>query len=151
MNMMYHIRLYHTILAVLAIFAFITAELGIIHIWLGYSVGVVIIFRLLWASGGHQHVGLSRFYPDFEGISTRNIFTHPAISKILLLGIAVSVILASLTGILLYHTDSHNDFWEESHEFFANLMVIFVALHVTYLLLFKISLAKFMLFINPKK
>jgi len=37
----------------------------------------------------------------------------------------------------------------EAHELFANLLLLFVGLHVTYILLFKFPLAKFMLFI-PK-
>ena len=151
MSMIHYIRLYHAILAILALLAFVTGELGIIHIWLGYGVGAVIIFRLLWALNGHKQLGLSRFYPDFDGISVSNLMTHPAISKIFLLGIALSVILVTLTGILLDSTGNHNHFLEETHEFFANLMLVFVGLHVVYLLLFKMSLAKFMLFINPKK
>lgn len=39
---------------------------------------------------------------------------------------------------------------EEVHEFFGNLLLVFVGLHVSYLLLFKRPLAKFMLFI-PKQ
>jgi len=35
----------------------------------------------------------------------------------------------------------------EAHEFFANIMLLFVGMHVTYLLLFKRPLAKYMLFI----
>ena len=138
-------------MAILALLAFVTGELGIIHIWLGYGVAAVIIFRLLWALNGHKQLGLSRFYPDFDGISVSNLMTHPAISKIFLLGIALSVILVTLTGILLDNTGNHNHFLEETHEFFANVMLVFVGLHVVYLLLFKMSLAKFMLFINPKK
>ncbi len=39
---------------------------------------------------------------------------------------------------------------EEKYEFFGNLLLIFVGLHVSYLLLFKRPLAKFMLFV-PKR
>ncbi len=46
-----------------------------------------------------------------------------------------------------------NEALEETHEFFGNLLLIFVGLHVSYLLLFKRPLAKFMLFVpkNPNK
>ncbi|MBN8530474.1 MAG: hypothetical protein J0L97_01240, partial [Alphaproteobacteria bacterium] len=40
---------------------------------------------------------------------------------------------------------------EEVHEFFGNLLLVFVGLHVTYLLTFKRPLAKFMLFFPKKK
>lgn len=47
--MMNRIRIYHATLATLAVLAYLTGELGIIHAWLGYGVAVVIAFRLLWA------------------------------------------------------------------------------------------------------
>jgi cytochrome b len=54
-----------------------------------------------------------------------------------------------------YHDKKDEEFFEEAleetHEFFANLLLIFVGLHVTYLLLFKLPLEKFMLFIPKDK
>lgn len=151
MSIIHRIRLYHATLAVLAISAFVTGEIGAIHSWLGYGVGAVIIFRLLWAIGGNKQVGLSRFHPDFEGLKATNILTHPAISKALLLCVALSVVAATITGIALENMSTHNEFFEETHEFFANAMLLFVGAHVSYLLLFKRPLAKFMLFIANKK
>ena len=39
----------------------------------------------------------------------------------------------------------------EAHEFLANLLVVLVGAHVTYLLIFKRPLARFMLFAGAKK
>lgn len=150
MSMIHRIRLYHATLAILALLTYLTGDFDTIHVWLGYGVGVVIIFRLLWAFSGNRQVGLSRFYPDFDGLSISNMFTHPAISKTLLLGIAVSLIIATLTGIMMDRVTGDGGIWEEVHEFSANAMLFFVGAHVSYLLLFKRSLAKFMLFF-PKK
>ena len=150
MTMIHRIRLYHATLAILAILTYITGDFEFIHVLLGYGLSVVIIFRLLWALSGNKQMGLSRFYPDFEGLNITNMFTHPAISKTLLLGIAITLIIATLTGILMDQVTGDGGFWEEIHEFFANAMLIFVAAHVSYLLLFKRPLAKFMLFI-PRK
>jgi cytochrome b len=135
----------------LALLASITGEFGAIHSWLGYGVGVVIIFRLLWALGGNKQVGISRFYLDFEGLNVTNALTHPAISKSFLLAVALSVIAATMTGIAFENIDGHNDFVKETHEFFANAMLLFVCAHVAYLILFKRPLAKFMLFIQSGK
>ncbi|MFO1242084.1 MAG: cytochrome b/b6 domain-containing protein [Rickettsiales bacterium] len=174
MNIMQRIRIYHATLAILAILAYLTGELGLVHAWLGYGVAIVITLRLLWVLSGERQVGLMRFYPSFEGLKFDNAFTHPSISKTLILGIAVSLILATGTGIALdkgksiglanaelisnaYADDEDeeskgflSEALEESHELFANLMLLFVGMHVTYIVLFKFPLAKFMLFV-PKK
>ena len=169
------VRLYHATLAMFAILAFITGEMGIIHAWLGYGVAIIILLRLLWALSGDKQVGLTRFYPAFDGLKSGNLFTHPIISKLLMLGIAISLIVATGTGLVMdkgkaigmanaqliapaYADDdgerNPGEEGEESplgetHEFFANLMLLFVGLHVTYLLLFKMPLARSMLFMPP--
>lgn len=178
MSIMHRIRIYHAVLAVLAILAYLTGDDDGIHAWLGYAVAAVVVFRLLWALSGNPHVGLMRFYPKFEGLNLSNAFTHPAITKTFMLGIAVSLLSVTATGILMdqgksiglantqliapaFTDDDDHDHdkkkegfmdeaLEETHEFFGNLLLIFVGLHVSYLLLFKRPLAKFMLF-TPKK
>lgn len=171
MNILNRIRCYHATLAVLAFLAYATGELGIVHAWLGYGVAIVIVLRLLWALSGERQMGLMRFYPSFEGFSANNIFTHPAISKVLMLGIAVSLLAVTLTGIAIdkgkaiglskaktaitAHADDSKEIDEdekegllgETHELFANMLLLFVGMHVSYLILFKRPLAKFMLFI----
>lgn len=175
MNIMHRIRIYHATLASLAILAYLTGEWGLIHAWLGYGVAVVIVLRLLWALSGERQVGLMRFYPSFEGLKFDNAFTHPSISKSLMLGIAVSLMFATGTGLALdkgesvglanaeivtnaYADDDEHpeskgfmvEVLEESHELFANFLLLFVSMHVTYIVVFKFPLAKFMLFV-PKK
>jgi cytochrome b len=174
MNIMQRLRIYHATLAILAILAYLTGEkFTLLHAWLGYGVVIVISLRLLWALSGERQFGLMRFYPSFEGLKLDNAFTHPSISKSLMLGIALSLILATVTGIALdkgasiglanteiiananaYADDDEpkeskgflSEALEESHELFANLMLLFVGLHVTYIAFFKFPLAKFMLF-----
>jgi cytochrome b len=170
------IRGYHAALAVSSILAYLTGELGLIHAWLGYGVAVIIALRLVLALTGVRQLGLEKFYPSFEGLKIGNALTHPMVSRALLFGIATSLILTVLTGIFMdggkaigladanlmvgsaYADDGYehgrqghhaeNEFLEEGHEFFANLMLLFVGAHVAYLFLFKLPLAKFMLFMN---
>lgn len=175
MSIIYRIRIYHATLATFAMLAYLTGDFGIVHSWFGYGVAALIGLRLLWGLSGNPHVGLMRFYPSFEGLSLSNAFRHPAITKVFMLGIAISLLVVTATGITMdkgksiglanavlvsvaYADDNKHDkkeksFFEEAlketHEFFANLLLIFVGLHVSYLLLFKRPLAKFMLFI-PK-
>ena len=179
MTMLNRIRLYHITLALLAMLAYFTGELGLIHAWLGYGVAVVVLLRLFWALSGERQVGLSRFFPTLEGIGSGNILAHPAISKLLILGIALCLLVVTVTGISMdkgkslglaraggvapAHVEGvrggaqgENDAEEggaveETHELVANLLVLLVGMHVTYLLLFKWPLAKFMLFIPKSK
>jgi cytochrome b len=188
MNIMNRVRLYHALLAVLAIAAYLTGEIDPVHAWLGYGVSAVIVLRLLWALGGERQVGLMRFYPNFEGLKLKGAVTHPAISRVLMLGIALCLLTVTGTGIAMdqgrsiglgsaaertstqspaeprYADEGEDDEHEgeehgeegplsEIHELAGNLLLAFVGMHVTYLLLFKRPLAKFMLFLprNGKK
>jgi len=184
MNVMSRVRLYHATLASLAILAYLTGEIFPAHAWLGYGVAFVIAARLAWAIGGERQFGLTRFYPDFSGLKLKGAATHPAISRTLMLGIALTLVTATGTGIVMdggrslpslsadlaaapaiageqtetIRARDHDDDDEgereddegplsEVHELSANLLLLFVGLHVAYLILFKRPLAKFMLFL----
>jgi cytochrome b len=99
MSVLYRLRAYHWVLAVLVIAAYLTGEAGLLHAWLGYGVAAIIVFRLIWALSGVPQLGLFRFYPQFQGLRLDNAFTHPAISRTLLAAIAISLIGATATGI----------------------------------------------------
>lgn len=101
MNALYRLRLSHAALAVLATAAYLTGEEGSIHQWLGYGVAAVVIVRIGLAFTGAPQLGLMRFYPSFEGLRLGNLTTHPAISRTLLAGIAICVIGAVTTGIVM--------------------------------------------------
>jgi len=187
MNVMNRMRLYHALLAVLAVAAYLTGEIRPYHAWLGYGVAGVIVLRLLWASGGERQAGLMRVYPEFEGLKLKSLATHPAISRVLMLAIALSLLTVTGTGIAMdqgrsiglgapraesaapahgaegkirnrdaeHREDDEHEGEEhgeegplsEVHETAGTLLLVFVGLHVAYLLLFKRPLAKFMLFL----
>jgi cytochrome b len=173
MTTLSRLRIFHASLAGLAIAAYATGEAGIIHSWLGYGVAALILLRLIWAAAGEAQLGLSKFYPHFEGLKLGNLTTHPAISRTLLSGIALCLIGVTVTGVWmdqgkavglgspspaayrLNHDDEEGhdggEVMEEFHEAFANALVAFVALHILYLLAFKRPLALFMLFIREPR
>lgn len=101
MNAMHRLRAYHALLALLVVFAFLSPEWGQVHSWLGYGVAAMILVRLILALTGAPQLGLMRFYPHFHGLKLGSVFTHPAISGALLLGIAICVIGVTGTGIAL--------------------------------------------------
>jgi cytochrome b len=173
--LMHRLRAYHAVLAILAVLAYLTGEMGLIHAWLGYGVAALIVMRLALALFGLPQLGLFRFYPRFDRLTLGNAMTHPAISHTLLAGIAFSLITATATGIAMdggraiglaqheliasaYADDrdgerrgerEHDEgALSEMHELSANLLLLIVALHVTYLLLCKRPLALFMLYVG---
>ena len=147
MPLLRRIRIYHATLATLTVLAFVTGEAGLIHEWLGYGVAAVIVARLIWALSGVRQLGLMRFYPQFRGLRLDNAFTHPAVSRTILLSIAVCLIGVTVTGLAL--DDGRESVLEEIHEAMANILIWLVGAHVAYLLLFKRPLARFMLFFDP--
>lgn len=171
MAVMHRIRIFHAFLALTVLAAYFSAEMGLVHAWLGYGVAALILFRLIWALSGAPQLGLARFYPSFKDLHLQGIMTHPAISQVLLAGIALSVIGATGTGIMMdkgralqpsalssfslsdengreRREDEASEITEEAHEYLANLAIALVVLHVLYLLSFKFPLARFMLFAN---
>ena len=165
MSIIERIRAYLALLAVLAVAAFATGEAGAIHAWLGYAVALVILGRLVASLSGLKQLGLARFHPQFAGLNLGTALTHPAISRTLLAGIAISLIAVTATGI---HLDGGRTLgfgppalvaaaWGEhdggivgeAHEILANLLVVLVALHVLYLATCKRGLVRFMLFLRP--
>lgn len=101
MTAMHRLRLYHALLALLVLFAFFSPEWGRAHLWLGYGVAGVILLRLAMIFTGAPQLGLSRFYPHFHGLKLGTAFTHPAISRVLLLAIAVTLLGVTGTGIVM--------------------------------------------------
>jgi cytochrome b len=180
---MHRLRLYHAVLALIVILAFFSPEWGRLHLWLGYGVGVMILVRLLLVLTGARQLGLSRFYPEFHGLKLDNMFAHPAISRVLLMSIAVTLVGATGTGIAMdggrsfglsqspasapasrsveARDDADADEGEgeeeeegplgEAHELLGNLLMALVGAHVAYLIVFKRPVARFMLFVEPRK
>lgn len=170
MSLMHKVRIYHAALAVLTVLAYLTGDFGIVHAWLGYGVAIVIASRFLWAIFNPRQLGLNRFYPEFNGLRFDNFYRHPAVSKTLILVIALTLCGATLTGVAMdggkaigfadvnvvgtalangHDEDDNgdgNEFIEEIHEVFSNFLIFFVILHAAYLLLFKRPLARFMLY-----
>ena len=174
---MHKIRVYHAALAVLTILAYLSGDFGLAHDWLGYVVAAIICFRLLWALFNPRQLGPIRFYSEFNGLRFDNAYRHPAVSKALTLGIAVSLIGATLTGVAMdgglaigfagfsavapahanrdagerHGNDDGNEFLEEINASLSSLVIRFVILRATYLLFFKRPLARCILYQDRRK
>jgi cytochrome b len=144
MSLMHKVRVYHAALAIVTILAYLTGDFGALHDWLGYVVAAIVVLRLLWAVFNPRQLGLNRFYPLFDGIEWGTALTHPAINRSLILSVAVSVIVATLSGLLTLGDDG--EMIEDLHEGPSSLVIWAVMLHGGYVYLFKRPLARFMLY-----
>ncbi|NBU29863.1 MAG: hypothetical protein EBS42_17105 [Caulobacteraceae bacterium] len=197
MSILSRLRAYHALLAILVLVAYFGADWHRLHVWVGYGVAAVILLRLGMALSGSPQLGLSRFYPQFSGLTLNTLATHPLVSHGLLLGIAICLLGVTATGIVMdggrafglvrpvaagampkrpealapsvevrdrdeatepSEGRGHEDGEEgedgplgQAHQLFATVLMALVATHVTYLLLFKRPLARFMIFFPARK
>jgi len=192
MNVYRKLRLYHAMLASSALAAYATGEAGIVHAWIGYALVGIILFRLAWGMFGPSQFRIGRFLPDLASLLRIRAANDPAIARVLLGGVVVSLLLVVGTGIALdqrtslhlvaeartvpvprvdFHLrgasmthgttttpnagkdddDEKEDWLQDLHEFSANLMFLFVGVHVSYMILFRRPLAMFMLFVPGQK
>jgi cytochrome b len=136
------VRVFHWLLAVAFIGAFVTAEserYRQLHVALGYTVLGLLLFRLVWAFTGSRYARLSSFAfgPNavlaylrsmLSGAPTHYVGHNPAGSWSIYAIIALGVV-AGVTG---YAVDNETGArWTEAlHEGAANTMLAVVILHV---------------------
>lgn len=145
-------RIFHWVLVVSFFVAYWTEEEFLaIHTLAGYLVIALLVFRLLWGFTGGTYARFSSFicYPSesfayltalIQRKAPRYLGHNPAGSAMIVLMLS-SIFLTVMTGLAVYGADQHagplaglirgnDDFWEESHEFFANLCLLLIFAHV---------------------
>jgi cytochrome b len=136
------VRLVHALLALSFAGAWLTAEseaLHLIHITLGYTVGGLVAFRLVWGLIGSRTARFSSFVKSpqaawrYLGALTSGQPEHHtghnpagAWAIVALLGLGLA------TAVLGWATETERlpDAWEELHEAAATLMLAVVGLHL---------------------
>jgi len=152
------VRIFHWSLVAAFTIAYFTddEELLLPHVWAGYAIIGLLVFRLLWGFVGTAHARFSdfiyaptvafRFVKDtFKGKAKRYLGHNPAGGWMIIL-LLIMLTLISITGLLLYGADEHagplagvmagagkdmEEMLEELHELFANFTVFLVAIHLT--------------------
>jgi cytochrome b len=164
------VRLFHWILVLAFVFAFCSQSgwfakireqllpeewLQTLHIWAGYTIAGLLLFRLIWGLIGPRYARFSDFiygprdiFAYVKAVLTlqapRHLGHNPAggaMIIILLLSLAITVSaglmlygaekgLGPLAGLLMDSSDNAIDAFRAVHKFFANFTVILVIGHL---------------------
>jgi len=164
------VRLFHWTLVLAFLFAFCSQSewfesvrerllpeewLQTIHVWAGYTIAGLLLFRLIWGFIGPRYARFSDFIYGPRDIFTytkavltlrapRHLGHNPAggaMIILLLLSLAITVSagvllygaekgLGPLAGLLVDSSDDAIDAFKEVHEFFANFTMILVIGHL---------------------
>ncbi|MRI58596.1 MAG: hypothetical protein C6H99_03705 [Epsilonproteobacteria bacterium] len=149
-------RIFHWLLALYILIAFLSSEeenLLTIHAAVGYGIGVLVLFRLIWGFWGPRY---SRFrdWPlsikeaiDYIFHITRPKKLYPGhnpAAALVMMGIIVVTFFSVLTGLLAYGIQEgrgilaflHSplfkemEIFEEVHEFFTTLLLLLIGAHL---------------------
>ncbi len=150
------VRIFHwSLVASFFIAYFVTEENLPVHVWAGYVVLGLVLFRLVWGLVGTRHARFADFVRRPSTVvaflrdsvarrSPRHLGHNPA-GGWMIVAMLVSLILLTVTGLALYGVGEHagplaslmagfGEHWKESleevHEFFANFTVLLVVVHV---------------------
>jgi cytochrome b len=170
------VRVFHWSLVVLFTVAYFTGdEENQLHIYSGYAVLGLVLFRILWGFVGTHYARFSEFVyrPDtvieylkrLKSAAPQRYIGHTPPGGWMVLALLACLLITSITGLQVYglegkgplaadtasmtlitpamaddddnnrgHDEEENesaeDLWEEVHEFFANLTVALVLVHI---------------------
>jgi cytochrome b len=149
------VRIVHWMLVLLFTLAYVTGEEPLsLHVYAGYAVFGLVLLRVLWGVVGTPHARFGDFVyrpsrvlayvKDTLGLRARRYLGHNPAGGAMILLMLVSLLLVSVSGFAVYGIEkgagplamlggsgeSLGETIEEVHEFFANLMVLLVVVHI---------------------
>jgi cytochrome b len=132
----------HALLALSFVGAYITAEsevFRLVHVSLGYTLGGLLVARVLWGWLGPRHARLSAMWGKLRGLGDwlqglrtgqaswrqgQNLYMAASVVAVLL---AIAPVV--LSGYVTYQ-EWTGDWMEDVHEFFGNFMLAAVLAHI---------------------
>ncbi len=147
------VRLFHWVTAMSFFVAYFTEDLLTPHVWAGYVVLALVVFRILWGFIGSEHARFRDFtYPPSAVLSNlkdivlahpRRYLGHsPAGGAMVLLLLLLFLLATTVTGVMLYGAGEHagplasamiginKRTLKEPHELLANITLGLVMLHI---------------------
>ncbi len=146
------LRIFHWLLVAGFFIAYLTEDdLLTVHVWAGYLVTGLLVFRLIWGFVGNDYARFSSFLcspaksiaylKDLIALKTQRYLGHNPAGAAMIVLLLINVLVTVITGFAVYGADqaagplaaigSDNEkIWEEVHEFFANFTLVLVVVHI---------------------
>jgi cytochrome b len=146
------LRIFHWLLVAGFFVAYFTEEeLLSVHVWAGYLVSALLVFRIIWGFVGNQNSRFSGFLcspaqsidylKTVFALKTKRYIGHNPAGAAMIVLLLISLLFTVLSGIAVYGADqaagplasigpANEGLWEELHEFFANFTLFLVVLHL---------------------
>ncbi|TAK62170.1 cytochrome b/b6 domain-containing protein [Methylobacter sp.] len=146
------LRIFHWLLVAGFFIAYLTEDdLLTIHVWAGYLVTGLLVFRLIWGFVGNDYARFSNFLcgpaksiayvKDLIALKTQRYIGHNPAGAAMIVLLLISLLATVITGFAVYGADqaagplaaigsANEKMWEEVHEFFANFTLVLVIVHV---------------------
>ncbi|MGY8872147.1 MAG: cytochrome b/b6 domain-containing protein [Pseudomonadales bacterium] len=147
------VRIFHWSLVLFFVAAYLSEDdFEMIHIYAGYAVSILVVFRLLWGFIGPKYACFSNFVKSPSDTisylkslligSPKHYVGHNPAGGMMVVALLVSLAITGFSGVVLlgiegggpmagsFVANFNEDWVEELHEFFANTSVLLVVLHV---------------------
>ena len=147
------VRVFHWSLVITFLVAFITEDDWInLHVAAGYAVAMLIGFRIVWGLIGTRYARFTQFVKSPAQVITYvkkmlkfdvpHYIGHNPAAAAMIISLLISIIMVSVTGMAIIATGGQGplagtvvagfnvEWFEETHEFFANFTMLLVVLHV---------------------
>jgi cytochrome b len=147
------LRIFHWLLVVSFFIAYLTEdELLGIHVWAGYAVLGLLIFRIFWGFLGNDYARFSSFLcspaksyayvKEAITIKSKRYLGHNPAGAFMITLLIASLFMTVISGLIVYAADQnlgplaglvgtrHEKLWEEIHEITANFTMLLVIVHV---------------------
>ncbi len=147
------IRVFHWLLVAGFFVAYLTEDDFLtVHVWAGYLVTGLIIFRLVWGFTGNQYARFNNFLcnpvqsisyiKDAFTLKAKRYIGHNPAGAAMIVLLLFSLLMTCITGFAVYGADQaagpladivgseNEELWEETHEFFANFTLLLVFVHI---------------------
>src|SRR5674476_916546 len=147
------LRIFHWLLVAGFVIAYLTEDdLLTVHVWAGYLIFGLLLFRLVWGFIGNDYARFSNFLcspvksviyvKDVAALKAKRYLGHNPAGAAMIMLLLVSLLMTSITGFAVYGADqgagplaniiasSNKELWEEVPEFFANFTLLLVFAHI---------------------